>query len=220
MDSMSLAQRMHFSWTYFKWPLLRWWRSWIRPVKLSIPLTNSFFQYGMNLLNDDHFEFSNGLWIVLIHCVLQENPKIKIWGFRSVECAYHWGLWLPLIRRIKVEPFHYVVSCVWKLSILLKPFHISIHSMTCSKCLLELFSTSMERSFVTMTVSSSVLSNQNCSIIPDFEMTSNAVHFREWKGIKSISSWGLCAQVHSHCYWHVHWVQIVLQPNNIKEVKM
>ena len=39
-----------------------------------------FFRYGTNLLIDDHFEFSNGLQVVLIHVVLQEHPEIKIWS--------------------------------------------------------------------------------------------------------------------------------------------
>ena len=37
-----------------------------------------FFRHGTNLLIDGHFEFTNGLWIVLIQVVFQEPPEIKI----------------------------------------------------------------------------------------------------------------------------------------------
>ena len=49
-----------------------------------------FFQYGTNLLIDGHFEFSNGLWIVLIHVVLKEIPETKIWGVQIRQT------WKPL----------------------------------------------------------------------------------------------------------------------------
>ena len=80
---MSLVQRIHFYRTYSKWPPLRWWHTWICPAKLSISLMHFFFQCGTNLLIDIHFEFSNELWIVLIHVFLQKPPEMKIWGRSS-----------------------------------------------------------------------------------------------------------------------------------------
>ena len=39
-----------------------------------------FFQFGTNFQIDGHFEFSNGLLIVIIHVVIKELPKIKNLG--------------------------------------------------------------------------------------------------------------------------------------------
>ena len=41
-----------------------------------------FLPDGTNLLGDGHFQFSNGLRMILIHVVLQEPPEIKIWCLR------------------------------------------------------------------------------------------------------------------------------------------
>ena len=46
------------------------------------PDTPGFLPDGTNLLCGDHFEFSNGLKMILIHVVLQEPPEIKIWCLR------------------------------------------------------------------------------------------------------------------------------------------
>ena len=50
-----------------------------------------FLPDSTNLLGDGHFQFSNGLRMILIDVVLQEPPEIKIWGFRSGECGDHSG---------------------------------------------------------------------------------------------------------------------------------
>ena len=141
IDFVSVTQKYILYRTCFKWPPLRWWHTWICRANLSINLTHSFFCYGTNLLNDAHFEFSNGLRIVLIHVVLQELPVIKI-----SEVQIGWMqtlLWFVAsadqpIRESMVEPLHLDIGCMWSCSILLEPLHVSIHTTTCSKCPPEL----------------------------------------------------------------------------------
>ena len=71
---MSLGQGCILYMTCSKWPPLPGWHSWIRRVSKTLPYS---FWYSTNLLIDSHFEFSNGLWIVLKHIVLQEPAEIK-----------------------------------------------------------------------------------------------------------------------------------------------
>ena len=88
-----------------------------------------------------HFEFSNGLWIVLIHMILQERLEIKIWwvqiGWMRRQLVFAVPADQP-IRESMVEPFYRHVGCMWSLPILLDPLHISIHTLTCSMCSPEL----------------------------------------------------------------------------------
>ena len=137
---MSLAQMMHFSQDVFQMTAMH--------LNLSTEVVNHsdvlFFQYGMNLLIDGHFEFSIGLWINLIYVILQEPPEINIWEWVG-QIGLMWrslGFTAPadqLMRESMVEPLHQDVGCMWSYLTLLEPLHISIHTMKCSKCPSELF---------------------------------------------------------------------------------
>ena len=99
IDLMSLAQRMHFLQNMFRMTaiVLR------QHLNLSSKVVSHpdalIFWYGVNLLIDGHFEYYNGLWIVLIHVVLQEPPEIKnLWGSDKVNvettraCSACWSV--------------------------------------------------------------------------------------------------------------------------------
>ena len=66
INLMSLALRKHFFLEAFQ----------MTAIALMIHLNSSsdvhFFRYGTNLRINGHFEFSNGLWIIFIHVILQE----------------------------------------------------------------------------------------------------------------------------------------------------
>ena len=91
-----------------------------------------FFRYGTNLLIVGHFEFSNGMWIVLKPIFLLETSRYnKFVGFRSGEFGDHSGP--QPIWELMVESLHRDVDSMWSCLIFLEPLHILIHTKTSSK---------------------------------------------------------------------------------------
>ena len=74
---MSVAQRKHFLQDVFQMTAIALMTHMNSPSEVVNHPDAVFFRYGTNLLIEGHFEFSNGLWIVLIHVTLQEPPVIK-----------------------------------------------------------------------------------------------------------------------------------------------
>lgn len=71
IDLMCLAQWVHFLQHLFQMTTFALMMH-LNPTSevVNHPDTH-FVQHGMHLLSDGHFEFSNGLWIVFVHAVLQ-----------------------------------------------------------------------------------------------------------------------------------------------------
>ena len=149
------------------------------------------FRYSRNLLIDGHFEFSNGLWFVLIDVVLQEPPKIKkksgdsdrvnAWsGTQRLLINWLWNVWsshtIVIMAECEISPscWNHCTSCF-------TPRRVP-------SALQNLFCTSMKCTFVTVTASFTAFSNQNGPIILCFEMTTQVVHFKECKDFWSTSS--------------------------------
>ena len=125
------------------------------------------------------------------------------------------------IRESMIEPLHRDVDCMWNCSILLLPLHISIHTATYSKCLLELV----------LHINETLLCDSDCllvrvfypnsPIISCFEMSTQFVYFRVQEPMNHFV-WGFCALVHT-----VIAINISAEPEsgfiaepNIKEVRI
>ena len=78
IDLRSLVQRMNFWQDVFQMTAITLMTHLNLPSEVVNHSEAFFSRYGTNLLIDGHFEFSNGLRIVLN--VLQEPPEIKIWS--------------------------------------------------------------------------------------------------------------------------------------------
>ena len=114
-----------------------------------------FFQFGMNLLIDGQYDFSNGLWIVAIYVVLQKPPEIKkkkkSGGLSLGECGDNTGLqrllisllgnqWssTPSCRSLYVE-FSHLVETIAHLDPHHDMFHVPTRTYSTHQCNTDLW---------------------------------------------------------------------------------
>ena len=131
---MHLAHWMHFLRDVFQMTAIALMAHLNSSSEVVIHPDTLFFRYSTNHQIDDHFEFSNGLWIIRIHVVLQEHWEIKIWGGSDrMNSVTTWVHGAGLISRLGNQWLSHSIVMLAVCPMLLEPFHISLHISTCSE---------------------------------------------------------------------------------------